>query len=387
MKLKDNLPNLNDSFKIKNANITINNIDLPIDIISDIQIDYGKTNKGKITFIDSIGIIELSPLTFGIVRINFLDLINIEYNAEFIITKTYINRNKSGYNKVTVYFKNMVQYDLEKTYISKTFKDSTLPEMLSEIFNELEIPCFFGVDKSSYKYEYFVFPKNISLWEFLNKYLKYAGYDYYFDTGSFKIISRKFLEAPKKSLFSEDSYYFNYNKENSFFTIIEYAGTFSNPERVNEMSSYNKNKFKKELKYEFDFKGPKTIEDAESINGAFIGTKSSKISDVYNTIGYREIDELEPFEIIGFDEDYRDIGRDNQDIQIIVQGSHTEKLYKTVKIKIPGPKNVTNDNTDSVSSGIYIVTKVVYKIISGLFVQVLTLKSLDYPKGNSSVWK
>ena len=377
------LPNIHESAKVYNLEVTINNVDILVDTISDIQIDFGRENKGKIVILDTLGLPELIPLSFSVIRIHFFDPLKVEYKNEFIVTKVDITRHKSGANKLVIYFKNFFQYSLEKLYVSKAYSNKKMSEMLLDIFDEYEIPVTFMV-KDEYTYENFVFPKNISMWDFLNKYLKYVGYDFYFDLIGMKIASRVLLEGKNLPLFSEDPYVFDNKAEQSFFNIVEFNGIFSNTQEMSKVVSYNRNNFNDELKYEFNYFGIEDVSN-EEINQGFVGLQDKKIKDFYPSLGIKEIDTFNYYEIIGENEDYRNIARNNQNINIVIQGTNIEKLYQLIKLNLPKGKNIKSSSNEEISSGYYIITQVRYKIISGMFVQALTLQSYDYPRGDRGV--
>ena len=380
------IPYIDETSKIQNIEVDINNIRIREQAISDLQINYSKNCVGKVTFLDYENLIEIMPLTYSVIRIQFRDLVGMDYMGSFIITKAEVNRYKDGSIKVTAYFENITSYNLKKTYISKTFKDKTLLEMLQVIFDEFSIPSFLGGSEYDYKHEYFVFPKNISLWEFLVKYLPKEGYTMFHDRIGLKILSRYILEA---SNIERDvpEYNFKYDSAKPHFNILEYQGVISNPGRLNEVAVLNKNYKKDELLYEFNFLGIADTLEKENSNGGYAGMSSEvKLSDFYPTIGLKEYDTLESFTIQGTNEDYRDIVRDNSKINIVIQGINTENLYHRIKVNIGKSKSIKTDTQDQVYTGEYIVTEVIDKIISGVFVQVLVLQSADYPKGDENVW-
>jgi hypothetical protein len=387
MKNENYVPNVDDASKVHNLVVNINNIDILTPNISDVQINFEKTIKGRIRFFDPVGTSELTALSMVLVRIKFEDAAKITFNGEFISSDVHITRNKSGGNVITIHFKDIMQHTLENTYFSKAYKDKSLIDMLEEIFNEIQVGATIIKAKYNHIHEYFVFPKNISMWEFLNKHLKYEGYTYFYDTSGLKIIPRDYLESSRLPEYKE-IYSLKHQKDRPFFNILEYSGTFSNTSRVSEVAQSNKNKFDtNNLKYGFYFKGIITVEGTESLNGGYMGMgKELKLSDAYQNIGFKEIDELNYFNIIGKDEDYRDIVMDNQKLRIAIQGSNDVKKYHVLKIDVPKSKNIKKDDKDKVASGKYVVTEVINKIISGMFFQILTLQSADYPRGDVSVW-
>jgi hypothetical protein len=385
MKPENYLPFIDETSKIEKIEVDINNIRIRSQSLSDLQINYSKNSVGKVTFLDYENLIEMMPLTYSIIRIQFTDLVGMDYLGSFIITKSEVNRYKDGSIKVTAYFESISTYSLKNTYLSKTFTNKTLIEMLEELFEDYSIPAMLIKHPSDYKHEFFVFPKNISLWNFLNTYLVKEGYVLFHDRVSLKILSRKYIEA-QNILKDPNDYNFRYDSSKPHFNILEYQGVISNSGRLNNIPVFNKNTRTSDLTYNFDFLGIGEIADKESSNGGFMGMTGSKVKDFYSTIGVKEYDSLENYFIEGTTEDYRDIILDNNKINIVIQGINTENLYHKIKLNIGKSKSIKTDTNDQVYSAEYIVTEVIDKIISGIFVQILVLQSADYPKGDGDVW-
>jgi hypothetical protein len=386
MKKENYLPYVDETAKIERLTVDINNVNIRSQAISDLQIDYGENNIGKLTFLDYENLLEAMPLTYSIIRIEFADLVGMEYRGNFIIIKSDVNRYKDGSARVTVYFESITTYTLKNTYVSKSFKDKTLIEMLQQIFEDYAIPVILAKHESDYIHDYFVFPKNISIWEFLNRYLYKEGYVFFHDRVSLKIFSRKYLEAQNIEI-DPVEYNFKYDSSKPHFNILEYQGTISNSGKLNNIATINKNFRSSDLKYDFNIFGINDILEKEQSNGGFMGMSvNSKLKDFYPTIGVKEYDSLENYFIEGSDEDYRDIIRNNNKIKIVIQGINTENLYHRIKVNIGRSKTIDTADMDKTYSGEYIITEVIDKIISGVFVQVLTLQSADYPKGDENVW-
>ena len=387
MKLENYIPYIDETSKIDDLKISINNIEIRKQTISDIQLNFGKNNVGKLTFLDYENNMELIPLTFSTISILYRDFFKNEFSNTFICTKSDVTRYKDGSIKVTVYFENTNTYLLKNTYVSKTFSNKTMIEMLDSIFEEYGIKSVFVKHESDYTHEYFVFPKNISLWDFLNKYLHKEGYAYFHDRISLKILSRKYLETQD---IPKDKYEFNfkYDSKNPHFNILEYQGCISNSGELNKLPVINKNKRSENLEYNFDFEGISNAIEVNKMNSGYAGMGSNvQIKDFYPSIGIKESDILENYFAMGdIDNDYRDKVLENSNIEIVVQGVVSEMLYHRIKVNIGKSKNISFDNNDQVYSQEYIITEVIDKIISGVYVQVFRLQSTDYSKGDENVW-
>jgi hypothetical protein len=387
MRHENYVPYIDETSKIDNLKISINNINIRKQTISDLQINFGKNNVGKLTFLDYENIAELVPLTFSSIYIQYNDFFKNEYKQSFICTKTDATRYKDGSIKITVYFENSDTYLLKNTYISKTFSNKTIIEMLDIIFQEIGIKCVFAKHENDYVHENFVFPKNISLWDFLNKFLHKEGYSYFHDRISLKILSRKYLETydiPK------DKYEFNfkYDTDKPHYNILEYQGCISNSGKMNSIPVMNKNIKSENLGYTFNFEGISNAIEVNKMNSGYAGMGNNvQIKDFYPSIGVKESDILENYFAMGdIENDYRDKVLENSKLNIVVQGVIGEMLFHRIKVNIGKSKNISFDNNDQVYSQEYIVTEVIDKIISGVYVQVFTLQSADYSKGDENVW-
>ena len=380
------LPFIDENSKIEDLEIEINNITIRKQMISDLQINYGKTNVGKVTFLDYDGLIQYTSLSYSVIRIFFSDISGVPYNSSFIVTNVKVNKYNNGSTKVTCYFENIAVYNLKNTYVSKTFKNKTFIEMLEDILNKRDINVILGKNESDKKFEYFVFPKNISLWDFLNLYLRKIGYTYYNNSEGLIILSRSAMESSKFKV-EKQPYNFKYDSKLPHFNILEYYGDISNSGKMNKIPIYNRNKHDLTmLKYEFDFYGISEAIESEQMNEGYAGIGTDKMKDFYPSIGFKEIDNLIDYEIKGTDTDIRDDVLENVDFKIVTPGLNVERLYSRIKLNIQGAKTTETYSPDEVYSGEYIVTEVIDKIISGVFVQVLSLQSADYPKGQDGVW-
>jgi len=388
--MKENyIGNLNEAAKIHDFSAKINGIEIPKQDLPDLQINFGRNYAGVLTFFDTAGISELAPLTYAILEISYSDVTDFMYNGAFIINKVETTRFKDGAIKQKLFFEHVSIYLLKNLYISKTFTNKTMLEMLGEIFEDYKIPGIINIEKNELaepkKYEYFVFPKNISLWEFMEKHLKYEDIYYYFSKLGLHIISRSLL-ATKYLIEDPNPYIFSTNTNKSFYSILEFRGTTSNLKELSKIPSMKINKFNNEnLVYDPELINIETLMQDEKINNG-IGMPNVEFSDMFMSLGNKEIDVLKSVKMPGKDEDVREILRSNQSFEIAVQGANIDRLFKLITINLPRAKYMDSAPFDSVFSGKYVITEIADRVISGTFFQILTLESPDYEKGEPDVW-
>jgi hypothetical protein len=322
--------------------------------------------------------------------ISYSDVTNFMYNGVFMVTKIETTRFKDGNIKQKLYFEHISIYLLKNLYISKTFVNKSLIEMISEIFQERDIPGIIALEKDELleqkRYDYFVFPKNISVWEFMEKHLKYEDIYYFFTKLGLKIIPR-YLLSPEYLEEDKDEYMFSTDFNKSYHNILEFRGITSNLEKINSIPLIKRNKFDIEnLSYNPEIISVETIMETESIN-KYIGINEKYFSEMFYSIGYKEADVLDYVKIPSIKkEDLRDVLRSNQQFEIAVQGLNIDRMYKLITINFPRAKYMDSGPFDQVFSGKYIITETIDRIISGTYFQILTVEAPDYSKGSDSVW-
>ena len=202
----------------------------------------------------------------------------------------------------------------------------------------------------------------------------------------FKKIARIINIQPSEG----EEYFFKHNPAKPNFNFVEYSGEFSNTGKMNKIPSLRIQKFDTQSLVYKDTENRLELEEiynAEKLN-EFMGMNDKiKFLDLYKSIGYKEGDVLLYVKQKGIEAELRDLIRGNQKLNIVIQGLCTEKLWANVHIVFPKGKLIEMDSLEKVTSGRYIVTKVIDKIISGVFTQILTLESADYPRGDEDVWK
>jgi hypothetical protein len=377
---------LTEDSRIEKLQVFINGIEIDPKSISDIQINYGRENKGVITFVDITGVSEAMPLTYGIIDIIYDDFASGSSQSTYIITRVNTTRYKDNTIKQTCFFENLVLNNLKTLYVSKAYSNMKVLDIIHDIFIEYDIDADFIISNDDKIYENFVIPKNISFWEWMNKQSKFDDFEFYFDFNGLRVLSKVNLSFTLIPESEGNSYILGYHQNNEMFNILEFSGITSNTEELNKIPTSNRNKFDvMDLKYNPDVIGISSAYVYENVN-KYIGIGEVTLDSIYSSIGTREIDNLNNNLILGQDENYRDILNKNQFIKIAVQGMNVNRLYSKIKINIPSAKAENNDY-NKVYSGHYIITEVVNRIISGVFIQILTLQVSDYERGSTYVWK
>jgi len=376
---------LSEESRISDISVQINKVNINPTNIADLQISFDVENKGYITFLDTIGISEGAPLTYGIIEIQYVDAGKLPYFGTFMITKIETVRYNEGSIRQKVYFENVVQDGLKNLFVSKAFSNMTILEMISNIFDEYNIPAILMQADNEKIYDHFVFPKNICFWDWMIEHLKYENLRFYFDKVGLKIVNRTYLSAQKIEQ-SPEEYEYRSQTHRQFTNIIEFRGITQNREALLQINTSFRNRFDvTNLQYNPDILGFDTAYEFEKLNEG-VGMGQKLISPLYATYGIREMDVLDNTLIIGKDKDFRNIIIENQHFEILIQGLNTEKMYKKIKISVPRPKGIVSSEEDRVFSGNFMVTGIIDKIASGIFIQTLTLQSSDYGRGDEDVW-
>ena len=380
--IKNYLGNIEDTSIFKDLSVFINDINIRPELISELQINFGKNNKGLLIFLDNDNISEYAPLNNGLIEISYQDINDTVYKNLFYINTIETTRYKENSVRHIIKFESVEENILKNTFISKTFTNKSFTEMLLEIFNKIEIGCNFSInDNPDKKYEYFVFPKNISLYDLIQKQSMYDNFVIFFNKSGLNIVDRELLIP--KNLEKGTLYSMNLDKRYPYLNILEYNAKIDNS-NIQSATVVNINKFdNNNLSYSENIFSIEDFYSDEEING-FMGN-NLKITDVFSSIGIRELDLLKSKKVLNNNKDYRDLLRSYQNVDIIVQGVNVEHLFTKVDIEVNRSKLINDKN--KVFSGTYIITGYSDKFLVDKFFQLLHLESSDFPKGDEDVWK
>jgi len=356
--------------------IYVNGLEIREFEIIDFQMNYGKEERGFLSFADNLGIVELAPLTFGVLEILLIDKLKSKQSKKYIITKVETIRAKNNIINIDLEFEEMDTYKLKNSYVSKSFKNSSILEILEKIFQELEIEAEFNNKDKSLKYEYFVTPGNISVYDFISTQSKISDFDFFVDRMGWTFAPRDNFDFSKIKVLPEDA--FSFTNKKPFWKILEYKGKISNITELRKcVNSSLTNPNIKDLKYDSNEITIKELYSSQKLNG-HSGISEKEIPDILNNIGKKQINHTFYTPILGDDEDFREHIKKTQDISIAVQGVLGIRMYGVIRLDIPRAKVLKDSSLDSVFSGKFVVYKVIDKIMSGKYFQILHLRSSDF---------
>jgi len=351
----------------------------------ELQINHGEYKKGRMSFLDTYNLSEFAPLTNAIIEISYTDGASRTYSELFILVEVDTIRLKDNRANIVVRFEEVTLNALKLTYISKAFSNKTMIEMLGEVFTSYNINGNFISGENDFVYEHFVFPSNISLYEFIEKQKKYSGITIVSDKGGLNYFSRDLTNFTNVIPYDGTPYTINYETDNPFWNILEY-NAITSPRYVIKAAEANTDRADaSNIVYNPDVINIDNAWNTEVING-FMGIKDKTLPEMIQTYGRKEIDCLFHNEIQGLDEDYRDLINSNHQATLVLQGQNVNRLYTKVKISIPRPASVDTPQADEVFSIEGVVTEVIDKIIGGIYSQFLTINTSDFGKAHKDTW-
>jgi len=379
------IPNLSESAQVSDLFITINGVSLRSQNMLEIQINHKDYKKGRLSFIDTYNVSEFAPLTRPIITLSWKDASDTLYKEDFIGTETEIIRLKDNRATVIVRFEEVTLNVLKSTYVSKAFSNMTMLSMLQNIFTERGISAHISKGVSDNVYEHFVFPANMSLYEFIEKNKLHSNIRSISTRKGILFTSRDSLSYGGLPPTDDVPLTLNYNSNNPFWNILEYRA-LSNPRNVtNAAKGFINHINASNIGYYPDTVSIEKAYESEIVNG-FMGIKDKTLPEVISTIGNKEIDSLYNNQIQGDTEDYRDIINTNHDVTLAIQGLNVDRLYTRVKIDIPRPASIDIPQSDEVYSVEGVITEIIDKIMGGVFSQIITVQTSDYGKANKDTW-
>ena len=375
----DLTPRIDDFGEYTSFEIRINTVLVKEEYIKDFQVNYGKEVKGYLSFIDNTGVLELSPLTLGAIQVVLTDSLGSKITRKYIITE--VKSVRPGNNSITIdiEFEDPDTFKLKTAYISRSFKNKTMLEIIEDVFNnDLKIEAEFNNKTEGYKYEYFVTPANMNFYEFLIKQEEISDFKFFTDRGGFVFAPRDAFNFPKLSDLKEEV--FNFMQEKPYWRILEYKGIISNVKDIRScVDGLVSNPDVEDLKYDPLKITLKDIYEEQKLNGS-TGLKDQAIPDIIKFKGKKQGNHIFATPIKGYDKDLRDVISNTQEISIVVQGVLSVRMYGKILLNLPRVTFFGDKNPASVFSGKFVVVGVVDKILSGKYFQVLKLKSSDWSK-------
>jgi len=374
-------PLIGETAQYKSLTVLINGMELRSQDIVDVQINYGELIKAKISFADTMNMCEFAPITFPIIKIRLVDALNNETELDFIVASSEVLRIKNNIINVIMNLEELTSNALSTMYLSKTYTNMTFLEIVKDIANDnnLTINIF---EKDGIKNDFFVVPGNISLWEWIKREAKLQNVQVFSDRQGLTLANKDLLNYNQLVGPSEHPFTLNRNEELPYWNIIEYQGKTSNNKSTQKAPKanlvnhdpLNLGYFPSKISVETEFK-------TQKLNKYMGYGDELEMPKLFENLGTREISHLEKNKTTGLNEDYRDIINNQQNLKIAVEGLCLLRVYSKIRIDLPRSVAVQSKQGDEVFGGLYVITQVIDKIVSGNFLQYLTLQAADYGPG------
>lgn len=377
---KEASPLITEAAKLKAINIFVNGQEIRSQDMLDLQITFSDYKRGIISFTDTMNLTETAPLTMTYLDISYTDSMGGTYSETFIATSVKSDRNKDATITNLIHFEDMITNTLRLSYISKGYRDKTMLEIIEDIYETLNLPATFTATGNERRYEHFVLPSNISTLEFIEKQLGNSNIMQIADRSGISFITRDLLDfskldEPKEFTFTLDNSY-----EKPYWNILEYNGDILGTQILQEIPdtiSYRVSDT--DLRLNVDTTTLASIYTKEKINLGF-GIEDSTLPEMIYTIGTKNVSTISINDREGITRDLREVAKNAQRIDIVVQGLINHRMYNKIKIELPRPRGV-GGGSDIVHSGFFVVTEVTDKILMGNLVQYLTIQRCDYGQG------
>jgi len=377
----DSTPVLKEA-KHKLLNVTVNGLKLRSQDIIDIQVNYHDIIKGRVTFVDTMNLTELAPLTYALILIELIDINDNKISLDCIMTSLDVLRLKNNQINVTMKFEDYIANTLNNTFISKAYSKKTMLEIYADLIDMAGGTASYYMEVDDKKIDNIITPANMSVLEFIKQQNKYTNILMFSDRDGIHLSSRKFSDFGAIHEPKEFDFTLNLNSKYPHWNILEYNGKVSNFKSTQRAVNANRSMLSiKDLKYDPEEISAKTAYDSQEINSTF-GMGELKLPDLVESVGVREISHLFDNELMGNNVDYRDIINKQQQLTIVIQGLNITRMYTKIKLIIPRAQSVQTQEADEVFSAVYVVTGVIDKLITGNFFQFLELSAADYAAGN-----
>ena len=377
----DSTPVLKEA-KHKLLNVTVNGLKLRSQDIIDIQVNYNDIIKGRITFVDTMNLTELAPLTYALIFIELIDINDNKISLDCIMTSLDVLRLKNNQINVTMKFEDYIANTLSNTFISKAYSDKSMLEIYSDLIEMAGGTASYYMEIDDKKIDNIVTPANMSVLDFIMQQNKFSNILMFSDRDGIHLSSRKFSDFGAIHEPTEFDFTLNSDPKYPHWNILEYNGKVSNFKSTQRAVNANRSMLSiKDLKYDPEEISAESAYESQNVNSTF-GMGDLKLPDLVESIGSREISHLFDNELIGKNIDYRDIINKQQQLTVAIQGLNITRMYTKIKLVIPRAQSVQTQESDEVFSAVYVVTGVIDKLIAGNFFQFLELSVADYSAGN-----
>jgi len=375
MAATDSLNLINQSSGIHDVQIYINDFQIRNDIIKDITTTWGDISiYGTLTINDIYDVINTTKFVPNSeLTIYLFDAYDTMYVRKFIILSS--NERKEQDNKIiTFYFRDNISLALDRTFIAKSYKETTLLQVIEDIFKETVDPLLSGfpIEKdfisSGIKYKNYCIPKNVSFLEFIINEVKKEGWFFYQSRNKIHFTNKGRIpkhKYPYKQVPPHDLY---------GFTIMSYRCKFNNTELTykqpkTEYWAFDRTK-KKMIRYTKSFDDYKESWKMQDVVSCSQDTFDERIQTQDQLIDVTEFNNL--------------IFKKNTILEIVVPGNiNYNLLWRDTFVELSGGKmsSTTQNDGDVKLSGLYSCFKIEDKIMFGnRFIQKMYLKRVDEGK-------
>jgi hypothetical protein len=367
-----------ESCNFKILTITINDIEIQPNYISDLSVDWSGQFRiyGYVTINDHYDIVNTMLKEPGQrMKIKIIDNYDDVFIREFVITNSG-EVKEQDFKTVQLRFQDTISYVLQNTFIAKSYEETTLVDVLND-YLELEAKTSMDeynlkvLSKTTRTLKNFVVPLHIDFLTFIENEFKREGV-FFYQTRKYLVIGDDDIPEMFRS---DDLPYVQVGKTDWYgFKMLEYKLQFNNIRKTMNLQKSNMLVFDPETKSIVSYDKSLTdfmenmntggeVKNSQLTNGAQHKTKSTLI----DTQEYQHLDY-----------------KYNTEMNIIVPGNlKYSLLWKQVIVKVSGSQVSieTRESGDVALSGEYQISRVEDKFLVGQkFVQRLTLRRINEGK-------
>ncbi len=342
----------------------IGTIKISPNYILDLEIHYNATSKIRGYFLlnDHFDIINTGLDKLGMkFTMTIIDGHRDKFVRDFIVILSEEEKTQ-GFKTVRIVFQDEPSWNLERLYISKSYKESKISDIFKEFVSDIKDIKLNTIDTTPR--QNFVIPQDRPLLNFIIDELDKEGIFFYQTKTEFIIGSPKVPETPDLPFMQHDG------QELYGFNIIEYNLAFNDFTSTSKIPRMNEQVFSKDTKSMINY--DKTFDDVKD---------SMKITDVIRKQDLTLGTKLKTKEYLIDTSRYEYLlQKNNTVLTLYVPGNiKYNELFKIVDVRLIG--NQTTDETrnsgDVKLSGKYEIFEITDKIIKGQkFIQKLILKRI-----------
>lgn len=336
--------------------------------------------SGSIIINDTFDFANLLPLN-GTNEILFYaaDIFDEYYFKNFVITNVTAVQYKGTNKAIEVEFLDILSYNMMNTYISKSFVNTTITDILEAYFSEYKWDDLLSTentrtfDKTPTTFENIVVPQHQSFYDYIEYELDKEGYNLY-QTRTEVILKSKDEMLPSAVDTIEYDYTQIHQSNEYGFKIFEYNNV------TNNVYKLNKNMPNSEI-FWYDDKTKTVTSTAVSLSDVYDSIKlnTSDSSNIQSTTGVKYGKSMT--NNLRLEQKTQDAYLETNSLEIIVPGNiKHNKVYTNMKVVLSGSKFHTKGQMqgDIHSSGLYMCIGITDKIIGTKMIQKLKLIRVDY---------